>query len=139
MDECAESLRTGYVSGKEEVEELTAQFTQLKTIRDQVFAYLEAGDDSAAFDTYYHQYEPQSLVTRDALEAVISACKADVKESVDTAATMSKRIVSIMFILAGCMYTDYHRALDPYNEKRIKANPGCKRACKSDREREIVH
>ncbi len=100
VDQCAEFLRTGYVSGKEEVEELTPQFTQLKTKRDQVFAYLEAGDDSAAFDAYYNEYEPQSQVTRDALEAVISACKADVKESVDTAATMSRRIVSIMFILA---------------------------------------
>ena len=100
VDQCAEFLRTGSVSGKEEVEELTPQFTQLKTKRDQVFAYLEAGDDSAAFEAYYNEYEPQSQVTRDALEAVISACKADVKESVDTAATMSRRIVSIMFILA---------------------------------------
>lgn len=100
VGECEEFLGTGYVSGEDEVEELNLQFEQLKILRDQVFSDLEDGDAGAAFDSYYHQYEPQSRITREALEAVIAACGEDVENSVDRAGVLSARIMSIMFILA---------------------------------------
>lgn len=100
VDESAEFLSTGYVSGAEEVEELNKQFAQLRTMQEQVFTDLADGDSGSAFDTYYHQYEPQSRITREALEAVIAACKEDVENSVNQAGVLSTRIVLLMIILA---------------------------------------
>ena len=99
-DNSIEFLGEGYVSAKDQIDQLNEEFKDQKMTRDKIFTLIESGDKKAAFKLYFNDYEPQSNLVRNTLEDVISACKKDAESSLAESNTLSARILTIMFILA---------------------------------------
>ncbi len=93
-------LQTGYVSGASEVEGLSKEFTNLKSVRDEVFRYLEQKNKTAAFDAYFNDYEPQAVKVRSLLSDVVDASKEDVQGSLDDTQALNRQIIMLIFLLA---------------------------------------
>lgn len=98
-------LSSGYVSGKEKVEQLKDQFNELKPIRDEVISCLEAEDKQEAYSLYIKEYAPKAEIVRSTLSEVVELSVQDAKEKVADTQNMNKRIIFLLLLLSAVCIT----------------------------------
>lgn len=95
-----EILSNSYMADNEKIVALSSEFSELKTPRDTVLDYLEAGKTQEAFATYSNIYEPKADIVRSTLNEVTELCSADAKKSMEDANSRNSTVVSLMVVIA---------------------------------------
>lgn len=130
VEEGIAALGTGYVSAKDKVKELQTEFETRKMLRDKVISLLEAGNKKEAYDVYFNQYEPQTMVVKGILKEVEEATKIDAENSLKAASSLNNRVLTVLFLLAaacvGCTVVLWvaitRSTVNPIKEVKSAAN-----------------
>ena len=95
-----ELLSTGYVSAKDNVEQLEREYALLEAPRTKVLELLEAGDSETALHAYASEYVPQLDAVIRALSDVTRLSMDDANSSLAAGKDLNQRVVILMVLLA---------------------------------------
>lgn len=100
VEENLKKLSTGYVSGKDKVEELLAEYKKLSVPRDKIVEYLQEGNKRAALELCLDEFEEQSVVVTSLLKDVVEVSSDDAANTLEDTQQQNTRVLIVLIAVS---------------------------------------